>query len=88
MVRIIAQVPTVHQLQSIAAMSRGTYWSYPDGSFVWLQEFNDEGSAKSHLVNLAYILAEDGLEFCNMQDDIIRYGQLTYDGCTARIEKF
>lgn len=88
MVRIIAQVPTVHQLQSIAAMSRGTYCSYPDGSFVWLQEFNDEASAKSHLVNLAYILAEDGLEFCNMHDDINYYGQLTYDGCTARIEKF
>jgi len=85
-VRITCTVPTVYQLKSISALSRGNWGKQIDGSYIWEEEFQNLAQAKNFLRERAYQLASDYHELTDMRNEITSYNQLTYDAATAIIE--
>ena len=84
--RIICTVPTRHQIYTISSLSRGNYGHNPDGSLVWNEDFPTVAHAKMCLSERAYQLAYDRHELYEMREEIAKYGTLTFDEVTARIE--
>lgn len=87
-VQISATAPTIYQIQSLKAIAsiRGIE-ANPDGSFEFKAIFSTKNDAVSYLSHIAYKLFEDRKEYMEAMSDIKKYGSLTYDTITARIEK-
>jgi hypothetical protein len=83
--RITASVPTVYQYGSINRLMAADIKRWPDGSFHAQIDFLDYESAELHLLALAIKLAENDKEQEAMEEEVQRYGKLTYDCCTANL---
>lgn len=87
-VQLIATVPTSYQLQSLRALAGSLPTEQnPDGSFSLSFVFDSREEAKQHLKDRAFKLYDDRTEHREAVAEINRYGMLTYDCLTARIER-
>lgn len=81
---IYAKVPTGYQRQSIRAFCMNLK-EHGNGSITAQAEFDSEEEAKTYLRGCASALADTQIEYDEMFAEIEQHGQLTYDGCTAKI---
>lgn len=81
---IYAKVPTGYQRSSIACFGMEVT-RHGNGSITAKEEFNSYAEAKQMLLDIAEFWAEDELQEQEMFAEIEQHGQLTYDGCTAKI---
>ena len=87
-VQIIANAPTSYQYNSLRALAGSLpIYSTPYGTFELRAIFDTRAEAMQHLRDRAYKLYDDRTEHREAVAEINRYGMLTYDCLTARIER-
>lgn len=84
--RITATAPTVYQSKSLTAFGIGSK-AIGNGSYVGEMDFYSWEDAKKHLIDRANMYFDDSEELEEAMDDIEKYGQLTLDAVTGRIEE-
>ena len=87
-VQIIANAPTSYQYNSLRGLAGSLpIYSTPYGTFELRAIFETRAEAMQHLRDRAYKLYDDRTEHREAVAEINRYGMLTYDCLTARIER-
>ena len=87
-VQIIANAPTSYQFNSLRALAGSLPTSAtPYGTYELHAIFETRAEAMQHLRDRAYKLYDDPTELREAIAEINRYGMLTYDCLTARIER-
>jgi hypothetical protein len=86
-VQITASAVTVYQTKSLANLCGLGCLRNPDGSYSYCFEYQTKREAIQWLIGRAYGLAYDSKELSEMIAQIKKYGQLTVDATTARIER-
>lgn len=87
-VQIIAHAPTSYQFVGLRSLA-GTFplSETPYGTYELHAIFETRAEAMQHLRDRAYKLYNDPTEYREAIAEINRYGMLTYDCVTARIER-
>lgn len=86
-VQVTGQAPTIYQLVSLNTLTNGNIKKNPDGSFIFNQKFETKREAEQFLREQAHNIAYNAAELSDMLADISKYGQLTYDAATVRINR-
>lgn len=87
-VQIIANAPTSYQFSSLRALAGSLPTSATAyGTYELQAIFETRAEAMQHLRDRAYKLYDDPTELREAIAEINRYGMLTYDCLTARIER-
>jgi hypothetical protein len=86
-VQVTGQAPTIYQLVSLKTLTSNNIKKNPDGSFVFNQKFDTKREAGQFLREQAHKIAYNAAELSDMLAEISKYGQLTYDAATIRVNR-